>query len=81
MPTPTFLLLVRPEQEEGGAFGPDEIAIITTAFNPILRDYKLVQRDDRVGEMLAWLVIKLVRNGERDPKKLRKQVLGTYWPP
>jgi hypothetical protein len=28
--------------------------------------------------MIAKLVIELVRNGERDPEKLREQVLGRY---
>ena len=70
--------LVQPEQEKGGAFGPDEIAIITTAFDRIVRDYKVVQHDNPSVETLAWFLIKLVRNGERDPEQLRKQVLGAY---
>ena len=53
---------------------------MTTAFDRLLLDYKLVSRDDPLVTMLAKLVIELVRNGEHDPEKLRKQVLGRYRP-
>jgi hypothetical protein len=71
---------VQEEQQEGGVFGPDEIAVMTTAFDQLLRDFKLSDRDDPLVEMLAKLVIELVRNGERDPNKLREQVLGRHSP-
>ena len=75
MPT---LALQRPVQDEGGVLGPDEIAIMTTAFEQIIQDLRLTQRDDPIAEMAAKLVIELVRNGERDPEKLRKHVVGLY---
>ena len=75
MPT---LALQRLVQDEGGVFGPDEIAIMTTAFEQIIQDLRLTQRDDPIAEMAAKLVIELVRNGERDPEKLRKHVVGLY---
>jgi hypothetical protein len=74
--TNTFLRLVKEEQQEGGAFDPDEIAVMTTAFEQILLDLRLTNRDDPVVTMVAKLVIELVRNGERDPEQLRKQVVG-----
>jgi hypothetical protein len=75
MPTQTLLRLVKTEQEVGGSFGPDEIAVMTTAFDQIVRDLQLKDRNDPAVEMIAKLVIELVRNGERDPEKLRKRVL------
>jgi len=72
------LALQRPVQDEGGVFGPDEIAIMTTAFEQIIQDLRLTQRDDPIAEMAAKLVIELVRNGERDPEKLRKHVVGLH---
>ena len=75
MPT---LALQRPVQDEGGVLGPDEIAIMTTAFEQIIQDLRLTQRDDPIAEMAAKLVIELVRNGERDPEKLRKHVVGLH---
>ena len=41
---------------------------------------QVVRRDDPLVTMLAKLVIELVRNGERDPEKLRKQVLERHRP-
>ena len=75
MPT---LALQRLVQDEGGVLGPDEIAIMTTAFEQIIQDLRLTQRDDPIAEMAAKLVIELVRNGERDPEKLRKHVVGLH---
>ena len=80
MPTQTLLRLAEEDQKEGGVFGPEEIAVMTTAFDQLLLDYKLVSRDDPLVTMLAKLVIELVRNGERDPEKLRKQVLERHRP-
>jgi hypothetical protein len=48
---------------------------MTTAFEQLLLDFKLVDRDDAVVAMLAKLVVELVRNGERDPERLRDVVL------
>jgi hypothetical protein len=78
MPTEALRKLVQTEQEEGGVFGPDEIAVMTAAFEGILNDFRLTDRDDPVAETIAKLVIELVRNGERDPIKVRKEILGRH---
>jgi hypothetical protein len=76
MPKQTFLRLIEDliededEQEVGGVFEPDDIAIMTSAFDRILSDLKLVGRDDLATRMIARIVIKLVRNGERDPDRV-----------
>jgi hypothetical protein len=70
VPSHTFLRLVKTEQEEeGGAFDPDQIAVMTTAFDQVLHDLKLTDRDDPVVTMVAKLIIELVRNGGHDPKR------------
>jgi hypothetical protein len=78
MPTQTLLRVAETEQqeEEGGSFGPDEIAVMAAAFEGILSDFRLKDRDDPVVEMIARVVIELVRNGERDPIEVRKEILG-----
>jgi hypothetical protein len=77
MPTQTLLRVVETEQQqEGGSFGPDEIAVMAAAFEGILCDFRLKDRDDPVVQTIAKLVIELVRNGERDPIKIRKEILG-----
>ena len=80
VPTQTLLRLPKAEQEEGGVFGPNEIAVMTTAFDQILLDLKLMDRNDPMATIIAKLVINLVRNGERDLEKLRKQVFEAYQP-
>jgi hypothetical protein len=81
VPTQPLLRLVSAEQKEvGGVFGPHEIAVMTAAFEGILRDLNLIDRDDPLVTMIAKLVIELVRDGERDPAELRKQVLGRHAP-
>jgi hypothetical protein len=79
VPLQTLVRLVK--EEEGGVFDPEDIAIMATAFDRLVADLKLVKRDDPVVTMLAKLVIELVRNGERDPDKIRQQVIGRYKAP
>ena len=78
MPTQTLHRLVEQEREEGSAFEPEQIAVMTTAFDHLLSDLKLIKRDDPVVRMVAKLVIELVRNGERDPGQVRQQILGRH---
>jgi hypothetical protein len=54
---------------------------MTTAFEHILLDLKLTDRNDPVATIIAKLVIRLVRNGERDLEQLRKQVVAAHQPP
>jgi hypothetical protein len=49
---------------------------MTTAFDQILHDLQLTDRNDPIVRMIAKLVIELVRSGERDPEALRKRVVG-----
>ena len=77
MPQQTLLRLVKEEeQQEGGVFRPEDIAVMTTAFDRLLADFKVTDRNDPVVVMLAKLVIEILRNGERDPEKIRQQVTG-----
>jgi hypothetical protein len=54
----------------------DDIAIMTKAFDLLLAECKLTDRTDPVVTMVAKLVIELVRNGERDPEKIRQKIIG-----
>lgn len=78
MPQQTLRRLVEEEQQEGGVFTPEDIAVMTTAFDRLLADFKLTNRDDPVVTMLAKLVIEIVRNGERDPERVRKFATAKY---
>lgn len=59
-------------------FGPDEIAVMTAAFEQILLDLKLSNRDDPMVVTLAKLVIELMRNGQHNADELAKQVIEEY---
>jgi hypothetical protein len=52
------LALLREEQD--GSFGPDEIAVMTTAFDQILHDLQQTDRNDPIVRMIAKLVIELM---------------------
>jgi hypothetical protein len=77
VPTQTLLRLAQSEQEEGGAFDPEAIAVMSAAFEHILLELKLTDRDDPLVTMIAKLVIERVRNGARDPEQVRKEVVGS----
>ena len=76
MPLQTLVRLVK--EEDGGIFDREDIAVMATAFDRVLADLKLVDRNDPIVRMLAKLVIELVRNGERDPEKIRRQMVGRH---
>ena len=58
-----------------GAFTPDEIAVITTAFEETLSALGLVNRQDPAVTMVAKRMIEVAKGGEHDPILLREAVL------
>jgi hypothetical protein len=63
---------------KAGHFGPDEIAVMSAAFEQILLDLKLSNRDNRMVVTVAKLVIELMRNGQHNADELAKQVIEEY---
>ena len=61
-----------------GVFSPEDIAIITTAFEDTLRALGLVNRKDPAVTMVAKRMIQLVRGGEHNPIVLRDAVLKSF---
>jgi hypothetical protein len=57
------------------AFGPDEISVLTTAFEEALQTLRLVDRADPATEMVARKIIELAQQGERDPVRLRERAV------
>ena len=60
---------------ENEAFGPDEIRVLTTAFEDTLRTLRLTNRGDPVAEIIAKKIIELAQQGERDPVQLREHAI------
>ena len=50
---------------ENHVFGPDEITVLTTAFEDTLRALRLADRADPVTEIIARKIIELAEQGER----------------
>jgi hypothetical protein len=57
------------------AFGPDEIKVLTTAYEEVLRTLRLQNRADPATEMIAKKIIELAQCGERDPIRLREHAI------
>jgi len=57
------------------AFGPEDIRIITVAFEDALRELKLVDRSDPLTEIVAKKMIEIADEGERDPIRLKDRTL------
>jgi hypothetical protein len=56
------------------AFGPDALRAMSTALEEVCRMLK-IDHDQGAREAMAVRIIELARSGERDPERLRDQVL------
>jgi hypothetical protein len=57
------------------AFGPDEIVILTTAFERALKTLRLIDRSDPATEIVARKIIQLAGQGVRDPELLLQRTV------
>ena len=60
---------------KGGVFDPEHITAMTTAFEDVLRAVGLIDRSDPLVESVAKKIVDAAKKGERDPQRLRDQVL------
>ena len=63
------------------SFGPDDIKVLTAAFDDALRASGLTNRADPIANIIAKRIIDLARLGERDPIRLREYALEFRQPP
>jgi hypothetical protein len=61
---------IRAILENDHAFGPEDVADLTAAFEAALSRLGLVDRRDPLTGAVAKAIIQLAKDGERDPKKL-----------
>jgi hypothetical protein len=61
--------------ENDHSFGPDEINGLVAAFEDTLRALELTSREDPLTLTIARLIFDLAKQGERDPIRLRDEVL------
>ena len=57
------------------SFGPDEIQPLIAAFEDTLRVLGLTSREDPLTLTVAKIIFDLAKQGERDPIRLRDEVL------
>jgi hypothetical protein len=61
---------IRAILENDQAFGPEDVADLTAAFEAALSRLGLVDRGDPLTSVVAKAIIELAKDGERDPKRL-----------
>lgn len=60
------------------ALDPEEIVMLTECYEAILGELGLTSQTDLMTEVVAQHVIATARSGERDPARLREQVLASF---
>ena len=63
-------MAIRAILENDHAFGPEDVANLTGAFEAALTRLGLVDRGDPLTTAVAKAIIELAKEGERDPEKL-----------
>ena len=58
-----------------GSFGPAEVKAMTTAYEAALLDLGLVDRDDKITEIVATAIVSITSKGERDPAIIKDRAL------
>ena len=56
-------------------FGPEDVAVLTSAFEDALRRLGLVDRTDPATTLVARAIIEAAQTGEKDPIRLRDLAL------
>jgi hypothetical protein len=59
-----------------GSFGPDEIRIMSEAYEAALVVLQLDKDDDPITEMIARSIINVSAAGERDPAQLAERAIN-----
>jgi hypothetical protein len=62
---------------QSSAFGPEEIARMTTAYEGALHVLGLADRADPLTEIVAKKIIEIAQTGERDPVRIRTKALAS----
>lgn len=58
-----------------GSFEPEEIEVMTAAYEAALIDLGLVDRDDPITEIVASAILNIASRGERDPATIKNRAL------
>ena len=70
-----FAMPIRILLEHDHAFTPEDVKVLTDAFEDTLRALRLHDREDPLTMAVAKIIIQLAKDGERDPTRLRDLAL------
>ena len=59
-----------------GSFGPDEIKVMTAAYEAALIDLAVTNRDDPVTELIARAIVNITATGERNSTLTKERALN-----
>ena len=59
-----------------GSFGPDEIAVMKSAYEAALIDVGVTDRDDPITDLIARSIVTVTSTGERDPHRVMERALN-----
>ena len=59
-----------------GSFGPDEIEVMTAAYEGALIDLRLSDRNDPITELIAKSIVNVTATGERDPIQIKERAIN-----
>ena len=60
---------------DGGSFGPDEIKVITSAFESACESLGLRNREDPIVALVAKKTLDIVNQGVADPAEIQRRVV------
>ena len=61
---------------KNGAYSPDQIIILNQAFDLALRSLSLVDRNDRLCEIVARAIIAIGLDGTSNPREIAKKAVN-----
>lgn len=70
---------IEPHLPRDHAFGPEEVATLSSALEGTLRSLRLIDRVDLAVSLVADRLIQLAKHGERDSTRLREEALKSLW--
>jgi hypothetical protein len=70
---------IEPHLPRDHAFGPEDVATLSSALEDTLRSLRLIDRIDPAVSMVAERLIQLAKHGEWDSDRLREEALKSLW--
>jgi hypothetical protein len=59
-----------------GSFGPDEIEVMTAAYEGALVELCIANRDDPITELIAKAIVNVTATGERTPVLIKERAIN-----